>query len=139
MNSTAIFWPAILQALVTLWMYVPMSKARIGAVKTGKAKVSDFGLPDKDEPAESRQKVNALNNQYELPVLFFAVVLSAYVTDTADLVMVLLAWLFAISKTVHSYVHATTNPVGKRRKLFMVPFFTCIVMWLWFATRLAIG
>ena len=139
MNPAWIFWPVIVQALVTLWMYVPMSRARVAAVKAGAARASDFRLPNVDEKPETRQLANAVGNQFELPVLFFALCLSVHAAGRVDAVMLAGAWLFVVLKTVHSYVHATSNRLRHRRPVFMAAWLTCIALWLWFAVRLAIG
>jgi hypothetical protein len=139
MNANFIFWPMIIQAAVTLWLYVPMSRARVAAVKAGTAKASDFRLPNRDETGETRHIVNALSNQFELPVLFFAVCLAAHGAGVVDVTMLALAWGFVIAKTAHVTVHATTNRLRFRRPVFMVAYAIAIAMWLWFAIRLAMA
>ena len=39
MNATLIIWPMVLLALVTLGIYIPMSRARVASVKSGEVKV----------------------------------------------------------------------------------------------------
>ncbi len=139
MNPNWIFWPVIAQALVTLYMYVPMSNARMAAVKAGKATAADFRLPNVDEKPETRRLANALTNQFELPVLFYTVCLAAHAAGLVDWVLLAAATLFVVLKTVHSYVHATTNRLRHRRPIFMAAYGVCILLWLWFAARLALG
>lgn len=135
-DPNLIFWPMIVQALVTLAMYVPMSNARIRSIKTGKAKAADFRIPNRDESDETRSIANAVTNQFELPVLFFTVCLAAHSAGVATLVMVALAWCFVVIKTAHSYVHATSNKLRHRRPIFMAAFAVAIMMWLCFAISL---
>lgn len=139
MNPDWIFWPLIVQALFTLWLYVPMSRARVASIKAGTASASDFRLPNVDEKPETRQLANAVANQFELPVLFFALCLAAHAAGAVDWPMLAGAWLFVILKTAHSHVHATSNRLRHRRPVFMAAWVTCIALWLWFAIRLAAG
>jgi hypothetical protein len=124
------------QALVTLFMYIPMSRARVSAVKKGTAQAADFRHPANTEPEETRNIAHALNNQFQLPLLFFVCTIAIAQTATVDWVLVALAWLFVVSKTVHSYLHATSNRLRHRRPSFMVAYFTAIAMWLWFGAKL---
>jgi hypothetical protein len=135
MNNSAIFWPVIIQALATLYLYIPMSARRIASVKSGEAKASDYRLVEK-EPADVRQMTRAIANQYEAPILFYAVCISAYVTQNAGTVMLVLAWAFVIVKCCHVFVQSTSNRLRIRRPIFMVSFFVLIAMWVVFALQL---
>ncbi|MEM7302454.1 MAG: MAPEG family protein [Pseudomonadota bacterium] len=136
MNETAILWPAIIMALITLILYVPMAQRRASAVKAGNAKASDFKITGK-EPDESAQFVKAIANQYEMPVLFYAACVMAIVAGAADFIMVGLAWVFALGKLIHILVFITSNNLRLRRPVFMIPWFALILMWLWLAINLA--
>ncbi len=135
MNSEAIFWPVIIQALVTLFLYIPMSARRIASVKLGTAKASDYRLIEK-EPEDVRQMTRAIANQYETPILFYAVCLSAYVTQNVGATLLTLAWVYVAVKCVHVFVHTTSNRLRIRRPIFMVSFITLIAMWAVFALQL---
>jgi len=135
MNNAAIFWPVIIQALVTLFLYIPMSSRRVASVKSGEAKASDYRLVEK-EPADVRQMTRAIANQYETPILFYAVCVSAYVTQNAGTVMLALAWAYVIIKCCHVFVQTTSNRLRFRRPIFMVSFIVLIAMWVTFALQL---
>ena len=135
MNPELILWPIVIMALVTLFVYIPMSRSRVAAVKSGKAKARDFKLIQ-NEPEESLQFSNVLRNQYETPILFYAVCLAAYVSENTGSFLIVLAWVYAISKTIHVYVHATSNNLRIRRPMFMVAYGVLIVMWVVFALSL---
>ena len=64
--STAIFWPVIAQVLLTYGIYMVVSARRLGAVKAGTAKVSDFKVPS-IEPEPSATAARNLVNQFETP------------------------------------------------------------------------
>jgi hypothetical protein len=52
-----------------------------------------------------------LKNVFELPVLFYALVLLLYVTNRVDGVYVVAAWVFVVFRFAHSVVHCTFNRV----------------------------
>ena len=135
-TSTAIFWPMMAQALLTYAIYALGSYRRVGAVKAGKARASDFRIPS-IEPEPSASAIRNLSNQFELPVLFFVVCLSLYVTSGAGTVAVVLAWAFVAARVVHSYVHVTSNRIRIRRPLFILGYFINLVLWLLLAIHIA--
>ena len=135
MNPDLIFWPMIILALYTLGLYFPMSKARVSAVKSGKIKASTFKL-NEGEPEESRVFNNAIANQFQSPILFYAVCLAAYASGNASSLIIVLAWIFAAVKIIHSLVHVTTNNLRHRRPVFMLAYLVLILMWLVFAGHL---
>lgn len=134
-GSTAIFWPMIGQTLLIYVVYFIASSRRMAAVRNKEAAAKDFLVPNV-EPASSATAIRNIANQFELPVLFYAVCLSLYVTNGANFVAVVLAWLFVASRVVHAFVHVTSNDLRVRRPVFIVGFVLIGVMWLWLAVHL---
>ena len=138
MNPTAIFWPMLAQVALVYFIYYLMSKRRIEAVKGGQVRVDQFRDNQiQNEPAASLFVRNNLANQYELPVLFYACVLSLYVTGGVNVVTLVLAWLFVATRYAHAFIHVTSNRVRRRRMLFIMGFLILGVMWIAFAIHLA--
>jgi len=126
----------VILALATLYLYVPMSKARVKSVVDGKVKGSVYKL-NVGEPEESLRFTRAISNQYETPTLYYAVCLAAYVTSNTSVAMIVLAWAFGLLKVVHTYVHVTTNNLRHRRPIFMMCYLILILLWIVFAVHLA--
>ncbi len=135
MNPALLIWPMILVALVTLALLPMLFTKRVGAVRSGKAKVSDFKVSMSD-PEESILYANAFRNQTETPTLFYAVCLAAYVTNNSDLIMIALAWVYAIIKLIHVYIHVTGNSLGIRVRFFAASVATLFAMWVLLAINL---
>lgn len=135
-SSTAIFWPVLAQVLLTYIVYLTVSSRRLGAVKAGTAKASDFKHPF-IEPEPSATAARNLVNQFELPVLFFAACLSLYVTGGAGIAALVAAWAFVLARAVHAYVHLTSNKVMLRRRLFIVSLMVNLVQWVLLAVHIA--
>lgn len=135
-SSTAIFWPVLAQVLLTYVIYIIVSSRRIGAVKAGLARPSDFKVPS-IEPEPSATAARNLSNQFELPVLFFAASLSLFVTGGAGMAAVVVAWAFVLARVAHSYVHITSNRIRIRRQLFTVSLLLNLLQWVLLAIHIA--
>ncbi|WP_193176265.1 MAPEG family protein [Oricola nitratireducens] len=134
MNQTVIFWPVIVQVVLTLVAYAVMSNRRIAAVRAGVARGRDFRIPN--DPEMSASAARNVSNQFELPVLFYVVCLAFYQTGGVDMTALVFAWLFVASRIVHALVHLTANIVQLRRRVFIGGFLAVIVLWVWFAIHI---
>ncbi|PWW01559.1 hypothetical protein DFR52_102222 [Hoeflea marina] len=136
MTNTAIFWPMIAQALLTFLIYCLVSWRRIGSIKAGTSKAADYRIPTV-EPEPSATVVRNLSNQFELPVLFYVVCLSLYITAAAATLAVLLAWGFVVARYAHAFVHVTSNLLRLRRPLFILGLVFVLLLWVVLAVHLA--
>ncbi|GAC21402.1 hypothetical protein GARC_4460 [Paraglaciecola arctica BSs20135] len=80
---------------------------------------------------------NNIANQFEAPVLFYVLCLVLYSINAADMVAIGLAWLFALSRFAHAYVHIGSNYVPMRLRLFLLGCFVLIAMLILAAWKLA--
>lgn len=129
MNQTAIFWPMIMQTVLIYGVYVLIALRRRDALKAGSTSVSQF-RENLNEPPESLFVRNNLANQFELPVLFYAACLALLAAGAADLIAVVLAWLFVISRYVHAWIHVTTNRIRHRQPAFTAGFVLLALLWI---------
>lgn len=128
MQQTAIFWPMIAHVVLVIGLYGLLGLRRKQAVEQGAAKISQF-RENRDEPPQSLFVRNSLANQTELPPLFHIVCLALYVTNGVGTVVLVLAWLFAISRYVHAAVHVTSNRIRLRQPAFLVGFVAVVLLW----------
>lgn len=135
MNGEAIFWPVLAQMGLTFAIYGLMSFRRMGSIRAGKAKAADFRVPTV-EPEPSATVARNLINQFELPVLFYVACMLLFMLGSAGQFAVIVAWLFALSRIAHAYVHVTTNRLRFRRPLFMAGFAFALVLWALVGARL---
>ncbi|TWF57359.1 hypothetical protein FHW37_1021002 [Neorhizobium alkalisoli] len=135
-DTTAMFWPMIAHAALVFILYYLLSVRRVAAVKSGSAAAQQF-KENLSEPEESLLVHNNLKNQFELPMLFHAGALAIYATNADNIITIVLAWVFVISRYAHSYVHITSNRLRYRRPLFMIGFAATVVLWGWLAVWLA--
>ncbi len=129
MTANAIFWPMIGHVLLVYVIYARMSAARVGAVKRGEAKVSQF-RENRNEPEASLFLRNSLTNQFELPVLFYSVCLALHITGGVNWFSLALAWAFVASRYVHAWIHTTSNRIRYRRPAFIAGFLLLFALWV---------
>lgn len=135
MKQTAIFWPMIAHVALVFGVYVLMSARRREAVAKGSVRVSHF-RENQNEPPESLFVRNNLANQFELPVLFHIVCLALYVTEGAGWFALVVAWIFAASRYVHTAIHVTSNRIRYRQPAFIVGLVAVALLWLWLALHI---
>jgi hypothetical protein len=136
MNQTAIFWPMLAHLLLVFIVYIVLAIRRGGAVKTGEAKVNQF-KGRYEEPSSSVTAANNIMNQFELPVLFHTACICLYVTAGASYLTVTLAWLFALLRYAHAYIHLTSNKLKWRNMTFRVGLLVLVILWIAFTLHIA--
>ena len=78
-------------------------------------------------------------NQLELPMLFYVLTILSIITHHADIVFLVLAWIFVLSRTAHAVVHTTSNNIMQRGPLFGLGMVVLLIMWIVFIVRILIG
>ena len=134
MIATAFFWPAFVMAMATFGLYVVTFLARKKLVEAGKAKISHYRTYENEVP-ESRLWHNAIANQFETPVLFYAACGFAMLMGMNDWTTLLLAWGYVAAKCAHIGIHITGNRIRHRAPMFGLSLLLLVIFWL----RLALG
>lgn len=112
-------------------LFVMVSIKRMQAVKLGKLQSDDLAHKS-NEPEVSRRWANNLNNQFEIPLLFYALIAILYATGSVNWTYVALAFVFLIGRIIHTLVQVSGDNVGLRGKVFTVNFLALACMWLIF-------
>lgn len=139
MNSSLIFWPVLAQVLLTLIMFILLGVRKARAVKAGTVNRKQAALNNREWPEDVIKVSNNIANQFEFPVLFYVLCLVLYSAGAVGMLALVLAWLFALSRFVHAYVHVGSNYVPMRLRLFLVGCLVLIGMFMLVAWQLAMG
>ena len=91
------------------------------ARREGGVKLGDVAVDNSRWPDEVRKVNNNYNNQFELPVLFHAI-LPLLLMLVRWMAAVSLAWVFVASRILHSLIHTGSNIVMQRGLAFVVGF-----------------
>lgn len=137
MNSNHIIWPVLAQIFLTLIMFMILGVRKAKAVKSGEVNRQQAALNNQVWPQDVVKVSNNIANQFEAPVLFYVLCLVLYSINGVGIVAIVLAWLFALSRFAHAYVHIGSNYVPMRLRLFLVGCFVLIAMLIQVAWKLA--
>lgn len=113
-------YPALAQIIWTFVVALIMYRARADAVRAREVRISQIALSQEAWPPKARAAANNFSNQFETPVLFFALSAIAVFIGATGWVMTLLAWIYVASRVVHTFIHIGANNVLTRVKVFGV-------------------
>ena len=118
LKAKLLYLALIGQIVITIYCYSAMSKARVAAVRGNRVQPDNYTAPT-DEPEDLRVYTRAVANQFEMPVVFYVLVLAALMATTASWITVALAWIYVILRGIHAREMIGDNTVLKRRKIFI--------------------
>ena len=122
MNQTVIFQPFLATMLLTFVVWIYMYGRRLPFIFSSgldPKQMTPLELARLSPPQVSTPSDN-LKNLFELPTVFYAVVLYIYVTHQVDAVFVGAAWGFFLFRVLHSAVHCTFNFIPLRFALYVI-------------------
>ena len=139
MTIPAVLLPLFVEVGVTFLLLFWAGSLRVSAVRSGAVRQADVSMGQPAWPARPTLGINAYHNQFELPVLFYILVVLALFTRKADLLFVVLSWVFVISRIVHAGIHVTVNDMRPRFGAFLLGALVLVVMWIIFALRILLA
>lgn len=122
MDQSAIFHPFLATMLLTAVVWVYMYARRLPFIFSSgldPKQMTPLELARVSPPQVSNPSDN-LKNLFELPTVFYAVVLYLYLTQQVDAVYAGAAWIFFAFRAVHSVVHCTFNFIPLRFVLYVI-------------------
>jgi hypothetical protein len=129
MSSPAfsILWPLLAQVGWTFLLYAWLTLARWKAVRRGAVEYGEFAF-NRDEPREvARIRLN-LANQFELPAIFYTVVVLLVALGRVTILDVVAAWVFVAGRVLHTLVQTLTDNVPLRGRVFLINFGAIVVL-----------
>jgi len=139
MTVQAILLPVFALVLLAFLLLGELGRRRGGAMKSGETRLAGAALDQDVWPPGPTQCANSFRNQFEIPVLFYALVAFAMFTRKADLLFVVLSWVFVVSRYIHAGIHITSNYVRHRFLAYALGVFVLVVMWVVFAVQILFG
>jgi hypothetical protein len=129
MDQADIFQPFLATMLLTLVVWVYMYGRRlpfIFASGLDSKQMTPQELARLSPPRVSNPSDN-LKNLFEMPLVFYAVVLYLYATNQVDTPYVIAAWGFFLFRALHSAVHCTFNFIPLRFVLYVI---SAVALWV---------
>lgn len=131
MNQTHMLYPLFALVSLTFFIVIRLGLVRVRAVRQDGLNPGYFKYNRGGKPPEYMLRTEQnYTNLFELPILFYVAVIIAYITASVDLANILLAWLFVITRFIHTYSHLLHNKLLLRRKIFLYSSLVLIILWV---------
>ena len=106
------------QLVLTLSLYLRLLKAKVAAYKEGTVNKERVKIHMDAWPDKVVQINNSLTSQYQIPVLFYVLVILALTLGHLNWPWVVLSWVFVLSRFIHMIEHTGRNEVKLRMPAF---------------------
>lgn len=133
MSVQLVLLPVFVLVGLTFVLLSWMAVARRGTLVSRETRIGDIALGQPNWPARVTQIGNCYSNQFELPVLFYILIALALPLRHADLFIVLMSWVFVVTRFVHAGVFVTSNDLRHRSLAWLASALVLFAMWLYFA------
>ena len=129
MSLQMVLLPVFVLVGLTFALLLGMATARGRALTERETSFKDIALGQPNWPTRATQVGNCFSNQFEMPLLFYILIAVALPLRRADLVIVLLSWVFVVTRFAHAGIFVTSNNVRQRSLVLFA-------MWLYFALKI---
>jgi hypothetical protein len=136
MSVQMVLLPVLVLVGLTFALLLGMASARARALKGRETSLKDIALGQQNWPEQATQVGNCFSNQFEIPVLFYVLIALALPLRHADLVIVLLSWVFVVTRFAHAGIFVTSNDVQQRSLVWFAGVLVLFAMWLYFALKI---
>ena len=139
MSIQFVLLPLFVEVLLTFGVMFGMMYHRTSTLQRGETRLQDIGLREPNWPVRATQFAYSFSNQFELPVLFYVLTILVIITHHADLLFVLLAWIFVLMRVFQAVVHVTNNNVRLRGAFYGVGALILFIMWVIYIVRIMLA
>ena len=127
MNPTTIFWPMLAQLAIPFWVLILNALRKLRDRRSG-AVGSDAPINNKDWSLPVVLTSNSLENQFQFPVVFYALCLMLVNLNSVTPIILMLSWLFVLTRWWHAYVHVTSNAIPLRMISFAISMLSVLLL-----------
>ena len=139
MSIQMILLPLFVEVALTFALMLGMMYRRSSSLLAGETRFEDIAMREPNWPKQATLFAYAFSNQFELPVLFYVLTVLTIITRQADLLFVLLAWVFVLLRVFQALVHVTSNNVRHRGALYGAGAIVLLIMWIIFMVPILLG
>ena len=136
MSVQMVLLPVFVLVGLTFALLLGMATMRTRAITGGETQMKDVALGEQNWPTRAAQIGNCFSNQFEIPLLFYVLIALALPLRRADLVIVLLSWVFVVTRFVHAGIFVTSNDLRQRGPAWFAGVLVLFAMWLYFALKM---
>src|SRR5947208_1937745 len=136
MSAQLVLLPVFVLIGLTFFLLLWMATARTKALKARETSLKDIALRQPNWPEKVTQIGNCYSNQFEIPLLFYILIALALPLRHADLFIVLMSWVFVVTRFVHAGIFVTSNDLGRRSLAWLAGALVLFAMWIYFALKM---
>lgn len=125
-----LIYPALAQILWTFVVLGIMFQRRRKALVGKEVRFADVAVSTERYPDAARLAAANFTNQFETPVIFFALIMLAMEVGATGYVMAALAWVYVATRVAHTLVHTGSNRLQTRASIFGVGALCLLLMWI---------
>jgi hypothetical protein len=139
MSVQMVLLPVFVLVGLTFALLLWMATVRTRALTSRQIRLKDIALGQPNWPERVTQIGNCFKNQFELPLLFYVLIALALPLRHADLVILLLSWVFVVTRFAHAGIFVTSNNIQQRSLAWFAGVVVLFAMWLYFALRMLLA
>lgn len=128
-NPISIFVPMLVVVALTFVVFIRMAAARGSVAKQMDPNFYRAHLGGQ-EPESAATAVRHYGNLFELPTLFYAACLTAFVVGAVGAWTLAFAWGYVVLRLVQSAVHITYNNPAHRGMAFVLSALFMLALWI---------
>ncbi|HTB04780.1 MAG TPA: MAPEG family protein [Bradyrhizobium sp.] len=136
MSLQMVLLPVFVLIGLTFALLLGMVGTRRQALVAGGTRIPDIALGQPNWPARATQIANCYANQFELPLLFYILIAIALPIRHADLFIVLMSWVFVVTRFAHAGIFVSSNDLGQRSMAWLAGVLVLFAMWIYFALKI---
>jgi len=127
--KTLIFWPVLMQITIPFWIMILNGLRKNTDRKSGQVN-PDSPINNKAWSLPVILTSNALENQFQFPVVFYVLCLILVQLDSVTAFSLVLSWLFVVSRWLHALIHVTSNVISLRMVSFLIGMITLLLLFV---------
>lgn len=129
MEQKSILYPLLALAAWTLLMAVVMIRRAFRAV--GEGLNPEYFRYSKGfrPPGYMLSAYQHFDNLFEMPVLFYALLITIYITANNSVQLLTLSWGYVVMRIFHSLAHLSNRNVPLRRNFFIASYVILVLLW----------
>ncbi|MEO6091985.1 MAG: MAPEG family protein [Novosphingobium sp.] len=130
LHQAQIFLPMLVVVALTFLAFVRMAAGRAGAMKGGQDPTYYRAYTGSPEPEAARVGARHWDNLFELPTLFYAGCITAFVLGAVGKWTLVFAWAYVVARIVQSLIHLSYNNPAHRGGAFVVGVLFVLALWI---------
>jgi len=136
MSVQMVLLPVFVLVGLVFALLLGMATARTRARASGEVGPRDIASGKTNWPTRVAQIGNCFSNQFEVPLLFYILIALALPLRHADLFIVLMSWVFVVTRFAHAGIYVTSNNIRQRGLAWFAGVLVLLAMWIYFALKI---